>query len=104
MSARCSLLFLTVHVFSTRILTFDERRYEKIHSELPLIDAKIKDFEKLHEDVRKNVSLISPFFVSLFLQAKDKIDEAQQRLKRIRDQQSISLEGSGTMTWNDWFM
>jgi hypothetical protein len=38
------------------------------------------------------------------LQAKDKIDEAQQRLKRIKDQQSEVLAGSGTMTWNDWFL
>ncbi len=80
----------------------DERSYEKMHVELPLIDAKIKDFEKFHEDVREILKLSAAFIASLFLQAKDKIDEAQQRLKRI--QQSISLAASGTMTWNDWFM
>ena len=42
--------------------------------------------------------------MSLATQAKDRIDEAQLRLKRLRDQQSEVAAGGGRMTWNDWFM
>jgi hypothetical protein len=48
------------------------RSYEKIHAELPLMDAKIKDFEKFHEDVQKNVKGIL-FRASLFFRRRTKL-------------------------------
>jgi hypothetical protein len=36
------------------------------------------------------------------MQAKDRIDEAQLRLKSIKYQQSLA--GGGNMTWRDFFM
>ena len=40
------------HTYLTHLLTHDGTSYEKINAELPLLDSRIKDFEKRHEDVR----------------------------------------------------
>jgi len=38
------------------------------------------------------------------IQMREKIEDAQKRLKRQRDQHSEVMAGTGHATWNDWFM
>ena len=47
---------------------------------------------------------VASIMQSHVIQMREKIEDAQKRLKRQRDQHSEVMAGTGHATWNDWFM